>query len=119
MYVQGASEGDATKILTSGFAVRDLPTPIGPLPAPVDFMPSMGDEPGEIDLTWSAVHGAKSYLSEYREQGTAGPWLQKFGTKSRLSVTGLTSGKTYVFRVAALGAAGQSPWSLEAARMAP
>lgn len=119
VYVQGTSQGDATKIRSSGFGVRDVPAPIGALPAPVDFMPTMGDEPGEMDLAWSRVHGARSYIQEYREQGSTGAWSQHFSTRSRTAISGLTSGKVYVFRVAALGAAGQSPWSLEAARMAP
>lgn len=118
-YVQTASAGDEAKILSAGFGVRSPAQPVGPLPAPLDFMPSMGDMPGEIDLTWSAVRGARAYLIEWREQGTTGAWSQGMATKSRHSVTGLTSGKTYTFRVAGIGAAGQGPWSLEAARMAP
>ncbi|MGB8167694.1 MAG: fibronectin type III domain-containing protein [Chthoniobacteraceae bacterium] len=118
-YLQSASGGDAAKIMSAAVGVRDEPQPIGPLPAPEDFMPTMGDAPGEIDLTWSRVRGARTYIVEYRESGTTGAWSQTFATKSRASVTGLTGGKTYTFRVAAVGAAGQSPWSLEAARMAP
>lgn len=118
-YLQTTSGGEAAKIMSAAVAVRADPQPIGPLPAPVDFMPTMGDMPGEVDLSWSGVRGARTYVVEYREQGTSGAWLQKLATKSRVSVDGLTSGKTYVFRVAAVGAAGQGPWSLEAARMAP
>ncbi len=118
-YVQTASGGEEAKILSAGFAVRAAAQPVGQLPAPVDFMPTMGDTPGEIDLSWSGVRGSRTYVVEYREQGTTGAWLQKMATKSRLSIDGLTSGKTYVFRVAAVGSAGQGPWSLEAARMAP
>ena len=118
-YVQTKSGGDAAKILSSGFGVRDQPAPIGPLPAPVDFLPTIGDDPGEIDVTWSALRGARSYILEYKVQGTDGTWTSKVVTKSRQSVTGLTSGTVYVFRVAAVGTAGQSPWSLEAARRAP
>lgn len=118
-YLQTTSGGEAAKIMSAAVGVRDEPQPIGQLPAPADFMPTMGDMPGEVDLSWSRMKGARAYVVEYREQGTTGAWLQKMATKSRVTVTGLTSGKTYVFRVAALGAAGQGPWSLEAARMAP
>ena len=118
-YVQTKSGGDAAKILSSGFGVRDQPAPIGPLPAPVDFLPTIGDEPGEIDVTWSAVRGARSYVLEHKEQAGTGGWTTKVVTKSRQSVTGLTSGTVYVFRVAAVGTAGQSPWSIEVARRAP
>jgi hypothetical protein len=118
-HVQTKSGGKEEMILTAGLGVRAQPLPVEPLPAPVDFMPTMGDAPGQIELTWSALRGARTYLIQYREHGTSGEWSQEIGTKSRFLVEGLTGGKTYVFRVAAVGAAGQSPWSLEAARMAP
>jgi hypothetical protein len=40
-------------------------------------------------------------------------------TKSSASVPGLVSGKRHWFRVAALGAAGQGPWSDPATKTAP
>ncbi len=118
-YLDDASGGSEPEILSAAVPVQGVPAPIGQLPAPGDFMPTMGDIPGQIDLSWNAVRGAKSYVIEYREQGTTGAWTQEFSTKSKHEVNGLVSGKTYVFRVLALGAAGKSPWSLEAARMAP
>lgn len=118
-YVQQASGGDEVKILSAGFQVRAQPTPVGQLPAPVDFLPTMGDLAGEIDCTWSAVKGARSYLLEWHEHTVQTGWSQAFPTKSRHAVTGLVSGKTYVFRVAAIGTAGPGPYSVEAARMAP
>lgn len=118
-YVDEVADGSEAIILSAAFDVRAVPAPIGQLPAPENFMPTMGDMPGEIDLSWSAVRGANSYVIEWREQGTTGPWTQEFATKSKHEVHGLVSGKTYVFRVLAIGAAGKGPWSLEAARMAP
>lgn len=118
-YVQEASGGVAAKILSSGFGVRDVPAPIGALPAPVDFLPTLGDDTGEMDLAWSKVRGAKSYVAQWMAQGGTGAWSQQIVTRSKCTVEGLTSGTVYVFRVAAVGAAGQSPWSLEAARRAP
>ncbi|MFM2178863.1 MAG: hypothetical protein RL015_2961 [Verrucomicrobiota bacterium] len=48
------------------------------------------------------------------------PWLQKkLRTKSREELSGLISGKNDAFRMAAIGAAGQSPWSDETVCMAP
>lgn len=118
-YVQQASGGDEVKILSAGFQVRSAPAPVGDLPAPVDFLPTMGDLSGEIDCVWSAVKGARSYLLEWHEHTVTTGWSQAFCTKSSHSVTGLVSGKTYIFRVAAIGTAGPGPYSVEAARMAP
>ena len=41
------------------------------------------------------------------------------GTKSSFTITGLTSVARYWFRVAAVGAAGQGPWSDQAMKMVP
>jgi hypothetical protein len=40
-------------------------------------------------------------------------------TASKFTVTGLTPGAVYAFRVRAVGAAGVGPWSDEAVRRAP
>jgi hypothetical protein len=40
-------------------------------------------------------------------------------TKSSATVTGLTSGQRVGFRVAAIGAAGQGPWSDPATQIVP
>jgi hypothetical protein len=39
-------------------------------------------------------------------------------SKSSCTITGLTSGQHYWFRVAAVGAAGQGPWSDNASQLA-
>lgn len=118
-YVQQASAGDEAKILSAGFEVRATPAPVGALPAPVDFLPTMGTVPGTMKTGWKAVRGAVSYIVEWHEHTVQTGWSQAFSTKSRFTVTGLDSGKTYIFRVAAIGSAGPGPYSVEAARMAP
>jgi hypothetical protein len=65
--------------------------------------------------------GLKSYIGEQTEDpaGQTG-WTHAFVvTKSSASVPGLISGKRYWFRVTALGAAGQGPWSDPATKVAP
>jgi chitodextrinase len=50
---------------------------------------------------------------------TPGSWKQAgFSTKAKFSVRGLASGTRYWFRVAALGTAGQGPWSQHASAIA-
>ena len=119
-YVDTKSGGDEAKILSTGFGVRAAATPIGALPAPIDFLATFGDNPGEVDLTWSAVKGAKSYIVEVRENVAGTAWGgAKVGTKSRATIDGLTTGKTYAFRVRAVGTAGEGPWSDESLKLAP
>ena len=119
-YVELTSAGDEAKILTSNFPVREPATPIGALPAPVDFLATMGDMFGEIDLVWSAVHGAKSYVVQHSLYLTPRVWTQAvIVTGSKATVGGCPSGQICAFRVAAVGAAGQGPWSDESVKMSP
>lgn len=119
-YVQNVSGGDEAKILSSGFQVRSAPAPIT-MVAPANLRATTGDSEGEIDLAWDRVRGASSYIIECREQTetTLSPWQAvKAVTQSRFTVTGLTGGKIYAFRVRAIGTQGEGPWSDEAVKRA-
>ncbi|MCB1278577.1 MAG: fibronectin type III domain-containing protein [Prosthecobacter sp.] len=119
-YVENASGGDEAKILSSGFSVRSPATPPAIPPVPADLGITMGDHAGEIDLHWTPSKGAKSYIIECAPYNTPRVWQQvKITTRSSFTVTGLTPGATYVFRVKAIGSAGESDWSDEAVKMAP
>lgn len=119
-HVQDVSGGDEQKIFSAGFAVRDQPTSPQPLGVVLDFLATAGDDAGEIDLTWNPVKYARGYQVECKLHTDAGVWeAVKFGTKSKMTVAGLTSGTTYAFRVRAVGAAGEGPWSDESVRLAP
>lgn len=116
-YVDLASAGDEAKILTSNFPVRDTPEPIGELPAPVDFLATTGDMEGEIDLVWSRVYGAKSYVVQCSPYATPRVWSQAaIVTASKVTIPGCVPGQLSAFRVAAIGAAGQGPWSDESVK---
>ena len=121
-YVQTETDGDPALIPISGFAVAGTPgTPIGPLPRPENVKAKMGDFPGVIKVSCGAIKGTQMYVYEYRLHDVPNqPWVQiKLSTKSREEIPGLVSGQNYGFRMAAIGAAGQSPWSDEAVCMAP
>ena len=119
-HVQDVSGGDEQKILSAGFAVRDQPSSPQPLAVVLDFLATAGDDAGEIDLTWSPVKYARGYQVECKLHNDAGVWAPvKFGTKSKMTVTGLTSGTTYAFRMRAVGSAGEGPWSDESVKLAP
>lgn len=121
-YVQSASGGDESKILSSGLSLRAANAAVGLLPAPDNFAASLGDLPGDVDLTWNRIPGAASYVIQFtttdpNAEGTT--WTNSTpSTRSSTTVTGLKSGTRYWFRVAALGAAGQGPWSDPATKMA-
>lgn len=113
-HVDDVSGGDPAKIAESGFETRSEAAPIGELPGPVDFLATPGDMAGEIDLVWAPVSGARAYSMECREDVDGSTWV-KAGTsfQSKFTLSGLTPGLGYRVRVAALGTAGQSPWSDE------
>ena len=113
-YVASVAAGDAEAILSSGFAVKRSPSPVGELPAPVDLRAEITAFQGRIDLRWERVPGAAGYQvyqcdTEPTDKTT---WRQVgITTKARFSVSGLVSAHTYWFRVAAIGAAGVGPLS--------
>lgn len=121
VYVETTTNGDPSKIPVSGFAVASTTAqPIGPLPRPEGVKATMAAMPGVIRVSCDPIKGTQSYLIECREHVDGTPWQQaKVSTKSRNDITGLVSGKSYAFRIAAVGAAGQSPWSDESVCMAP
>jgi hypothetical protein len=119
-YVESTSAGDEAKILSSNLPVRETPAPVGELPAPVDFLATMGDKEGEIDLTWSRVRGAASYVIEQSPNVVPRVWTPEgVVPKSKATIGGCTPGAMSVFRVAAVGTAGQGPWSDESVKMSP
>ena len=120
-YVENKSDGDEAKIQSAGMSVKSKPAPIGSLPAPDNFLATAGDNEGEAYLSCKPVHGANSYTARYcKDPITPEGWKPAgISTKSSMIVKGLTSGDKYWFQVAAVGAAGQGPWSDPATKYAP
>jgi hypothetical protein len=120
-YVEIDSGGDETQILSAGFSVRAQAAPPSAVGQPANLRAAMGAMTGTIEVAWDTVKGAKSYILDCRTHGaTPGPWAQvKILTAPKYAVTGLTPGIEYSFRVRAVGAAGEGPWSDEAVKMAP
>jgi hypothetical protein len=118
-YCEAAQPNNDAALAGTGLPMRGAPQPVGEMPAPSNLRATMGDEAGEIDLQWDAIYGAVSYIIECREYNPPTGWSQiKLQKQSKFTVTGLVSGKTYAFRVRALGPLGEGPWSDEAVKMA-
>ncbi len=121
-YVETATGGNPAQIPISGFQVAGTPgTPIGPLPAPENVKAVPGAFPGTIKVSCKAINGAKFYPVEARpHDNPTAPWVQvSVDSKCRQTIAGLTPGVEYALRIAAKGAAGQSPWGDEAVCRAP
>ena len=119
-YVDTISNGDAAIIESAGFAIRATPAPIGQLPAPVDLRVTAGEHPGSADLRWEFVDGSRAYLVERATDAPILTWeIIASSTKAEGSYNSMVSGTKYWHRVAAIGTAGQSPWSDPVALIAP
>jgi len=120
-YVEVNSGGDAAKIESAGMEHWDPAAtgPIGELPAPLNMLAFSGDMEGEIDLDWDSVKGASSYVVQVSPVNTDTWQFLTVVSQSKFRATGLVSGTKYWFRAAAVGTAGQGPWSDPATKMAP
>lgn len=101
-YIQLVSGDDVAMMLSSAFPVSKLPSPVGPLPKPSFFEAEIAGK-GKIRLTVNAIYGAKLYQFQYKQSGTT-EWQEQTISKTKLLLTGLESGKEYVFRVLPMGA---------------
>ncbi len=111
-WVEKESDGDKAKIESAGFSVRSVPTPIGELPPPEDVQVLPSDHAGTADVRWKSVRGARAYVIERTPEGPEPHWtVIGNSTKKQATLNSMVSGTKYWFRVAAIGAAGQSAWS--------
>ena len=110
-YVQEASGGDETKILSSGFDVRKTRTPASVPAQVIDLTGSFGDFPGQVKLHCKVVTGADGYVRQVSYDG-GNTWSPSVNSsKTRMVVDGLSSGSNYWFRVAAFNRKGDGPFS--------
>jgi hypothetical protein len=120
-YVESVAGKDDTLITSAGMetkSIRSAPTvPI----SPQGLSATAGDHEGEINLAWKPIANARSYVIEFSlDPATASSWTHAgVATAANKTIANLTSGKRYWFRVAAIGAVGQSGWSEHATKVVP
>jgi phosphodiesterase/alkaline phosphatase D-like protein len=122
-YVQSVAGDDDTKIHSAGMDTRSAAQGAATVEPtlPQALTPTAGDHDGEVDLSWDTVSRAKSYIIEKSaDPPTATSWQHAgVSPRSTFTVTGLTPGTRYWFRVAAVSTGGQSGWSDPAMKIAP
>jgi len=113
--VQSTAAGNEAMILSSGFEINKRPSTIGLLAKPTGVSLKMGDNKGSVYLGCAAITSASFYEYQYTEAPVTDSslWIQKNSTKSKVLIDSLTSGKQYVFRVAAAGSTDSRIWSDE------
>lgn len=119
-YCEAAQPNNDAALISTALPLRTAPVTVGDLPAPGDLTANVGDDEGEIDLGCDPVTGAGSYEWQCRLHADGNAWQPaKTSTTSKITLTGLTPGALYGFRVRAIGAAGPGAWSDEASKRAP
>ena len=118
-YVDIHAQGDPTKIIGSGFAVRRKPGRSKDVRTPQGLSSQSGHLSGEIKLTWNRDRPGILFLVEMAEFTTDSDWcLKGYTKKSKYTVGGLIPGHKYQFRLKAIGADKESAYSQPTARMA-
>ena len=111
-YVTLESAGDAEKLISSGFELAKIPSPIAVPDIPQGVIARTGSEQGEISLQFKHSVGAHNYGMYQSEQdpslGNATWVLVGNTTRARNVISGLESYKPYWFRVVAIGVSGTS-----------
>ena len=114
--IESATNNDPALL---ALTTADLQTPagkspaIGQLAAPENLHFSTGDFPGTADGHSDNVHGASGFAWRHTiDPNNPALWVNAPSTtRSSTTIGGLLSGIKYYFQNAAIGAAGQSPWS--------
>ena len=111
-YVEAVANGNQSIVLSSGFELRNHNTRSLILPAPVGVKAYRNGFSGQVGLKWSPVKGKKVYSIEMADSLVSGNWVPAgYSTKAKVTVTGLTPGQLYYFRVRVINPAGLSDWS--------
>lgn len=120
-YVESVAGKNEALITSAGMEAKAPPsTPTLP-GVPQAVTANAGEHDGEINLFWKTVPNARSYTIEASlDPATATGWMHLgIATSAGKVISNLMSGKRYWFRVAAIGAGGQSGWSEHATKVVP
>jgi hypothetical protein len=116
---EAVTPNDLPALASTGIPLRATPTPVGVLPMPTGLEAKTNGFEGQMDLQCDALSGAHAYEWQCRLHTDGTPWeAVKSTTTRKVTVTGLTPGSVYAFRVRAIGTAGPSPWSDETSKRA-
>ena len=106
--------GDLSMALSSGFEEAKGHEPVVELEASQELRGRMSDYTGRVDLRWKTVRGARMYqvyMTAGDPNNAAGREVVGVSSRTTRSASDLDSGKFHSFRVTALGAAGEGPYS--------
>lgn len=112
LYVSMEAGGQEELMERSGFTLAKNPSKAGVPDEVTDLSVKHPGFSGEMSLRWKPVYGALSYTVQYKLAEDE-YWNTNTSTRVSATVSFLEPHKQYIFRVAAIGAAGMGPWSHE------
>ena len=120
-YVESIAGTNDTLITSAGMETKAPPSAPTPPNIPQALAATAGEHEGEMLLVWKPVSNARSYTIEFSlDPATTTSWTHAgIAASASKTINNLKSGTRYWFRVAAIGAAGQSGWSEHATKIAP
>lgn len=112
MYVMYVANGDAAILTSSGYSLTKMPEP-SYISNPGNVTLKNGVTSGELVDSVGTVAAARLYFHEICDTAPseATVWTRNQSSKSRFVFTGLTPGKQYWVRVAAVGSGEQIAYS--------
>ena len=120
-YVEAVAGRDDTLITSAGMETKAARSTPSVPDEPEAVSAAAGSHEGVILLSWRPVPNAKSYTIESStDPAAAASWTHvAIATSATKAINNLKTGTRYWFRVAAVGAGGQSGWSEQATKVAP
>lgn len=117
-FTEGATGGVESKILSTGFDVRALPTPPLPVQQVMDVRVSYNGVPGYSKVQWKAEPSADAYMVQCCQDPITEAGWKGMGTVVGVEFqgNGATPGLRCWYRIAGVNRLGQGPWSEPALR---
>ncbi len=114
-YVQLTSKGDEVVISSSGFDMHKKAAKVGTIDQPKDVRITQVQIKGTVQVSCNRVDHARFYVFAYCEAPVTpeSVWMQVTGSRRKIMIDGLTSGKEYCFKVAAARTDPSRVWSVE------
>ncbi|MGB4776143.1 MAG: hypothetical protein WBP45_13270 [Daejeonella sp.] len=108
------ADGDALKLMSSGFRLAKTGAPVGILPKPTGFSVKSGKNSGELMLSVDANKNATMYYfytAPVPAPANLADWRLTPSTKSSINIAGFTPGKQYECKCAYKGSAEELVYS--------
>ena len=118
-YCSFTAQGDRSLLASSGFVLNAETSTTKLLAQPENFTVQPGNNSGEIYLYINTVPNAKTYLFLYGPSSMDNDaWFHAVNSQPYFTITGLTPGTVYSFKIGATGSKGQVVYTPAVSQMA-